>query len=104
MTRKQQDTADRPLCARCGKRPRRQGGHRVCSPCHRAVHDPPIGNPHGRGISRKPSEVQARVEEYRFLLDMGMSLREIATTLGVCVRTLKRYQQRMDAEQENGAP
>lgn len=88
-------TSNTPMCAACGRRPRRKGGHRLCSDCHRARYDPPTGNPGGAGITKTREAIEARLEDLQFLQTHETNRVTIAARLGISTRTLFRYRQRL---------
>jgi hypothetical protein len=53
---------------------------------------PPPARPHTGG--NKPGPVEDRIAEWEFFRGLGWDRADIAARLGLCERTLQRYEQR----------
>jgi DNA-binding NarL/FixJ family response regulator len=67
-----------------------------CSTCYHQPYHPRTGNPGGAGIPKTGADIAGRVENLAELLRQETDRTVIARRLGVSVRTVSRYLDRLE--------
>lgn len=82
-------------CTGC-RRPRPHHALGQCTTCYHRPYQPATGNPGGAGIPKARTDIAGRVEDLAELLRHETDRTVVARRLGVSVRTLHRYLDRLE--------